>query len=78
MTAAELVQLHGAALVGRIVNTVAMGEWPGGLAKVTEVAHDPGAPEISFLVRHEDPQVHIDIDVVDMGVFEYEEVELMP
>ena len=78
MTAAELVQLHGAALVGRIVKTVAMGAWPGGLAVVIELSIDPSTPSTSFRVKHQDMEVHKRLDSDTIGVFEWETVELMP
>ncbi len=66
--AARLVDALGDALVGRSVLTVAMGEYPGGVAIVTEVRPDPAAPDIAFLVRHP--------TFGTIGVFDCEQVTL--
>lgn len=55
-------------LVGRTVITEAVGDWPGGIATVTELAPDPGATEIAFNVHSEQHG--------DVGVFEDEWVEV--
>lgn len=68
VTAQKLVKTHGRALVGQKVITPAMGDYPGGRAIVTELAPDPGAPEIVFTVKHP--------TVGEMGVFDYERVRL--
>lgn len=75
MNAKELVGEMGCRLIGRTVLTPAMGEYPGGLAKVVELHPDPGAPEIVFNVAH--PTWKDDEDNNIMGVFEYEDVELI-
>ena len=66
MTAQELVNQLGADLIGREVLTVAIGEWPGGFATVTEIEPDPAAPEIVFQVRSEEHG--------EMGVFGHEPI----
>lgn len=53
-----------------MVNTEAIGDWPGGVCEVTEVDPDPASPEIAFNVR--DP-----ITGEEIGVFDYEEVQLL-
>lgn len=70
MTAERLVILTGMTLVGQMVNTEAIGDWPGGVCEVTEVDPDPASPEIAFNVR--DP-----ITGEEIGVFDYEEVQLL-
>ena len=69
VTAKRLVETHGAELIGQQVWTPPMGDYPGGVATVTEVAHDPNAPEISFLVEHPTEGC--------MGIFEYEHVRIV-
>lgn len=74
MNAAGAVARYGKRLVGKYVITPAMGAYPGGLAKVIEVGHDPDAPEIAFLVEHvtwkdEDGSA-------TMGIFENEAVQI--
>ncbi len=69
MTAKQLIDIHGASLVGQRVETEAIGEYPGGIATVTELAPDPQAPEIVFNVRH--PAYG------EIGVFDWELVALV-
>lgn len=76
MRAGTLARRMGKKLVGRQVITPAEGAYPGGLATVTEVGHDPKAPEIVFLVQHPTWRDEDDGDGI-MGIFEYEEVELV-
>lgn len=52
MTAEALVARMGEELVGRHVMTEALGEYPGGRAKVVELTPDPEAPEIVYQVVH--------------------------
>jgi hypothetical protein len=70
MTAQELVQEHGAALVGRKVHTEAIGSWKGGPSEVLQLEPDESAPEIVMQVRRLD-------DGDEIGVFGYEEIELL-
>lgn len=68
MTAQALVDAWGKKLIGRRVVTIAIGEYPGGVATVTEILPDPGAPEIVFQVKHP--------TYGPMGVFNFEPCEL--
>lgn len=68
MNARTLVQKLGKHLIGRRVNTPAVGEYPGGMATVIEIEPDKNAPEIVF-------QVNLP-SWGDIGVFEHEEVSL--
>jgi hypothetical protein len=63
MIAREILQKYKENLIGKPVLTEQIGDWPGGLATVTEIEPDPGAPEIVFNVESEHGAV---------GVFEYE------
>ena len=69
MKANELVQKLGAKLLGKKVNTPAVGEYPGGLATVIQLAPDQNAPEIVF-------QVNLG-QWGSIGVFCHEEVSLL-
>jgi hypothetical protein len=69
MKAKKLVDLKGSDLIGCIVMTEAIGEYPGGRAKVIEIAPDPGAPEIVCNVKHP--------TFGQIGVFEFEEMDLL-
>lgn len=69
MTAQELVDVLGDALVGRRVITEAIGEYPGGEAEVIQIQPDPEAPEIVFQVKHP--------TYGEMGVFDYEDISLI-
>ncbi len=69
LRASELAKVLGESLVGRRVKTIQMGEYPGGIAVVTEIAPDPNAPEIAFNVKLPGYDV--------IGVFDYEPVELV-
>lgn len=51
MKAIHMVKMHHDMLLGRIIKTLPMGEWPGGLAIVTDVCPDPAAPEIVMTVQ---------------------------
>lgn len=71
MKADLLLAKFGTLLIGRQVMTEPYGEWPGGVATVKEIQPDPNAPEIPF---------YVEMDGWDglMGVFDHEDVELMP
>ena len=69
MTAKQLIESHGQSLVGRSVATEPIGEYPGGVATVTELAPDPNAPEIVFNVCH--PAFG------PIGIFDWEGVTLV-
>jgi hypothetical protein len=51
MKANQPVQKLGNKLVGKKVNTPAMGEYPGGVATVIGIAPETKAPEIAFQVN---------------------------
>lgn len=68
VTALRLVKLHGKSLIGKQVWTPPMGDYPGGIAVVTEIQPDPTAPDIVFQVEHP--------TVGSMGVFYNERVRL--
>lgn len=57
-------------LVGRRVYTFPMGCWTGGVCTIIEVAPDPNAPDIAFQVRR-------DSDCAEIGVFGFEDVEVL-
>jgi hypothetical protein len=69
MKANQLVQKLGQKLLGQMVNTPAMGEYPGGVATVTQIAPDQHAPEIVF-------QVNLP-HYGEIGVFDHEDVSLL-
>jgi hypothetical protein len=69
MTAGTLKAIHGQLLLGRTVLTVAMGTYPGGLAKIVKLNPDDSAPEIAFQVQH---PIYGEI-----GVFDYEPIQLI-
>lgn len=68
-SAGSLVKARGKNLVGREVETEAVGEWSGGRCVVTHVKPDPAAPEIVLYVRRLS-------DGEEMGVFRHETVTL--
>ena len=68
--ASELLKKHGKNLIGKTVLTEEMGGHPGGLAVVTKIRPDKGAPEIVFEVKNYSWGSSI-------GVFEYEHVILI-
>jgi len=74
MNARKLVELAGDRLLGRTVWTEAIGYYPGGEARVVELAPDPEAPEILFSVEH---PIREQAGRSRMGVFEWEEVVLL-
>jgi hypothetical protein len=69
MRADEIVTIHGKDLIGREIITMAIGSYPGGVAKVTDIHPDPAAPEIPIQVIHRDAGT--------MGIFEWEDVTLI-
>ena len=74
MNAKKLVGVVGNRLVGRTVWTEAMGYYPGGAARVVELAPDSEAPEILFTVEHPTREQACRRRI---GVFEWEEVVLL-
>lgn len=53
-------------LIGKKICSMAMGDYPGGFAKIVEVFPDHNAPEIVFNVHNKSyPEI--------MGIFNYEE-----
>ena len=74
MNARKLVEMARDRLLGRMVLTKALGYYPGGEAKVVELAPDPGAPEIRFVVEH---PIREQTGRRRIGVFEWEEVVLL-
>jgi hypothetical protein len=79
--AKHAVKKYGEALVGRRVFTQTIGGWPGGSATVTELYHDPAAPDIvlqvkatedNWLVRNYIAAGELDSD--ESGVLGYEEI----
>jgi hypothetical protein len=68
MNAKSLVQNLGTILLGQKVNTPAVGDYPGGVATVTQLAPDKKAPQIVF-------QVNLP-GYGEMGVLEHEDVSL--
>lgn len=75
MNAEKLVKRMGESLIGRVVFTEEVGEYPGGLAKVVEIHPDPGAPEIVFNVQNSEWADDDGGNII--GVFADEEVELI-
>jgi len=69
VSAWRLVNKHGAKLIGQQVDTPQMGDYPGGVATVTEIEPDPSAPEIVFQVEHP--------TFGSIGVFENERVRMI-
>ena len=74
MNARKLVEVAGHRLVGRAVWTQTIGYYPGGEARVVELAPETGAPEILFTVEH---PIRERAGCTRMGVFEWEEVVLL-
>jgi len=70
MKANELVKEYGVNLIGKKVWTEAMGDYPGGVAIVTAVNEDPGAPELVITVKHPDFE--------SMGIFDWEDIYIIP
>lgn len=65
-----LANVSGPNLVGRLVNTMAIGSWPGGPCEVIEMEPDSAAPEIVMQVRSLD-------DGDEIGVFDDEDIQLI-
>jgi hypothetical protein len=74
MKAKALVDVAGDRLLGRTVWTEAIGYYPGGAARVVELAPVPEAPDILFTVEHPTWE-HSGRS--RMGVFAWEEVVLL-
>jgi hypothetical protein len=73
----DLVAARGEYLVGRHINTAAVGEYPGGIAQIIELFPDlKGAPEIVLQVRNPTWATQ-DNPNGEIGVFEWEDVELI-
>jgi hypothetical protein len=69
MKANQLVEKLGQKLLGQKVNTPAVGDYPGGVATVVQLAPDQNAPEIVFQVKL--PQFG------EVGVFGQEDVSVL-
>lgn len=65
-TAKQFVVTYGKALIGRKVFTVAIGDYPGGVATVMRLGDDPNAPDIVLIVQPEGQD--------EIGVFDYEPI----
>ncbi len=74
--AAELLARVGEALVGMHVITQAMGDYPGGLARVIELRPDPEAPDIVFTVKNPNFECPHG-GGMEIGVLDGEDVELL-
>ena len=46
MEAKDLKKQMGDLLLGRSIKTVPFGDYPGGIAIIYDLGHDPAAPEI--------------------------------
>lgn len=69
---------RGIDIIGLRVLTEAIGTYPGGVARIIEVAPDPAAPEIAVQVRHEteiDPETG---KLWEIGIFDCEMLILNP
>lgn len=66
MNAKIFTDTHGYTLIGKRIFTEAIGEYPGGIAKVTALYPDPNAVEIVLQVYHP--------NFGSIGVFEHESV----
>lgn len=76
MCAKTMVKRYGDSLIGKVVRTFPMGEWPGGLGEVTQLVSKDD-PAIVMTVKPIDDQRDSDGEKFEsMGVFEYENVEL--
>lgn len=69
----ELLDKHGESLIGREIVTERNGGWPGGRSVIISLALDPEAPEIVFNVRGLEGSIKDE----EIGVFDYEKVELV-
>ena len=70
MRAITAAKRFGDALVSCTIRTEAMGDWPGGLAKITDLFPDKHAKEIVFQVKGTQGQGKT-------GVFAYENIEII-
>lgn len=77
ITAWDLIAEHGPDLVGRRIWTMPNGGWPGGVARVIELYHDEGAPEIVLQVQGLEPHLEYPDDDRIIGVFDYERCYLL-
>lgn len=66
MEAKAFAAKHGQKLIGRRVHTEAIGNYPGGAAKVVALHPDPVCPEIVIEVQH--------ATFGPIGIFEDEEI----
>lgn len=57
---------YGEEIIGLTIDTAAIGDYPGGPAKIIRLLGDPGAPEIVFDVEHP--------TFGEMGIFHWEMV----
>ena len=79
ITAKEAVERYGESLISKEIDTVRYGAWPGGISEVIELAPDPKAPEIAFMVRGLNIKVDMAVtagrlDGYEIGVFEDEQI----
>lgn len=75
MSAKELVQKYGQALIGQMVMTERVGAYPGGPARIIKLLPDPEAPEIVYQVENEGWMD--EWGKHDIGVFEHERAFLI-
>ena len=52
MNAKQYIDELGENAIGQVVQTEAIGEYPGGLAEIIEIYPDPAAPDIVCMVLH--------------------------
>ena len=69
MNAKKFVKKFGNKLIGKLVMTAPMGEYPGGIADVIDLGHDPAAPEIVMNVQLP--------NWGQIGIFDFEDVKLI-
>jgi len=74
MNARKLLEVAGVRLLGRTVLTETIGYYPGGEARVVELAPHPAAPELLFTVEHPTRE---QAGRRRIGVFDWEEVVLL-
>ena len=74
MNARKLLEVAGVRLLGRTVLTETIGYYPGGEARVVELAPDREAPELLFTVEHPTRE---QAGRRRIGVFDWEEVVLL-
>jgi hypothetical protein len=85
MLASEAVDRFGDQLIGKTIETIPYGAWPGGFAKVIEIAPDPNAPEIVMTVKAEEFNTLVTLRIErgdlysdEIGVFENEQINIGP